>query len=76
MNQVTCYSEAYVKSTVTKIMGDGSRDVEILYDRRPLSVKISYTYTKNCNCTDPYGKHMQTKEFDGKTHICIKKVWY
>tara|TARA_R110002072_G_scaffold232309_2_gene389724 strand:- start:24238 stop:24726 length:489 start_codon:yes stop_codon:yes gene_type:complete len=40
----TCYSKSCVKNTLTDIIGDGSRDVIIVYDRGSLSVTITWAY--------------------------------
>lgn len=39
-----CYSKDCVSDTITKILGDGKRDVIIEYDRGLTSVTISWTY--------------------------------
>jgi len=40
----TCRSKACVQKTLEKILGDGSRDVNITYRRNTFSVTIEYTY--------------------------------
>jgi len=41
---ITCHNAEEVKAALIKIIGDGTRDVIIKYDRKLLSVEISYTY--------------------------------
>jgi len=41
---ITCYNADDVKEALTKIIGDGKRDVNISYDRQLLKVVISYSY--------------------------------
>lgn len=45
---VTCRSESCVIETLIKILGDGSRDVNIEYRRNYASVTITYTYLERC----------------------------
>jgi hypothetical protein len=40
----TCRSEKCVANTLIEILGDGSRNVLIRYERKMLSVQIYYTY--------------------------------
>ena len=40
---ITCYNAKQVKAALTKIIGDGTRDVEISYDKQLVRVVISYT---------------------------------
>jgi len=40
----TCRSEKCVANTLIEILGDGSRNVLIKYERKMLSVQIYYTY--------------------------------
>jgi len=44
----TCRSEKCVANTLIEILGDGSRNVLIKYERKMLSVQIYYTY-QDCN---------------------------
>lgn len=39
-----CYSERCVRETLTDIIGDGDRDVDIQLRRGAISITISYTY--------------------------------